>query len=185
MQKFKGGSMKDHHSSSLSSEKIILSIIAGVTLLSLVIIVIFSINESKQGKPAVTPSYSVSDENRPKVKASSFSADLGTMKVKDERQAEFTLENTGTKPLDIFKISSSCNCTFGQLTVKGVKGPELGMHSSSNWSTSLDPGEKAILAVIYRPSLMPVQGAVTRDVYVQTNDPENPALTFTVKAFVE
>ncbi|MBI2617773.1 DUF1573 domain-containing protein [Candidatus Gottesmanbacteria bacterium] len=177
--------MKDRHASAISSEKIILSIIGGVTLLALVVIFIFSVNESKQGKPEVSASYKVNDENRPRVKVSSSSSDLGTMKVQDEKQAEFLLENTGNKPLDLFKISSSCDCTFGQITVNGTKSPEFGMHSKSTWSTSLEPGEKATLTVTYRPSIMPVKGPVTRDVYVQTNDPENPKLTFTVKAYVE
>lgn len=59
------------------------------------------------------------------------------------------------------------------------------MHASGSWTGNIEPGKKAKLSVIYRPSIMPVSGIVTRDVYIQTNDPEKPKLTFTVKADVE
>jgi hypothetical protein len=59
------------------------------------------------------------------------------------------------------------------------------MHSSISWVGTLNPGKKATVKVIYRPYIMPVSGEITRDVYVQTNDPDNERITFTVKAFVE
>lgn len=170
----------------LGTEKIVFMIVGGLTLFFLILIAIFSVNEQKQAQGStVVASYTASDKDRPKASMSSTFSDLGKMKVKDEKAAEFIIENTGNKPLQLFKISSSCDCTFGQLTIDDKKSPELGMHSATPWVGSIEPGKKATLSVIYRPYIMPVSGVITRDVYVQTNDPEKSNLIFTVKAFVE
>lgn len=169
-----------------NAEKTIFYIIGGITFLVIILIVVFSINEQKQVSGGSNiASYSTTDSNRPKAKFESTFSDLGKMSVKDVKTAEFTINNTGSKPLNLYKISSSCDCTFGQLDIEGNKSPEFGMHSRNSWTGIIEPGKKAVLSVIYKPSIMPVSGIVTRDVYVQTNDPENPKLTFTVKADVE
>lgn len=170
---------------SLGTEKMVFLIIGGLTVFAFILIVIFSVNEQKQAQGANIVSYSASSADRPKATIASKFSDIGRMKVKDEKTAEFTIENTGAKPLQLSKISASCDCTFGQVTINNVKSPEFSMHSSNPWVGSIDPGKKATLTVIYRPYIMPVAGVITRDVYVQTNDPENSNLTFTVKAFVE
>src|SRR3990172_6950030 len=169
-----------------STDKVVLLVIGGFTVLVLVLIFMVSVNESKQaqGSSAVTL-YTTNDVQRPKVTLSNSLADLGTMKVKDEKSAQFTLENTGTKSLSLSRISTSCDCTFGQLTINGEKSPEFSMHSKNPWVGTINPGEKAVLEATYRPFIMPVSGPVTRDVFVSTNDPDNPRLTFTVKAIVE
>lgn len=169
----------------LGTEKIIFLIIGGLTVFALILIAIFSVNEQKQaqGSTAIF-SYSTSDKDKPKVTLASTFSDLGNMKVKDEKAAQFIIENTGNKPLQLYKISTSCDCTFGQVTIDDTKSPEFSMHASP-WVGTVEAGKKATLSVIYRPSIMPVSGVVTREVYVQTNDPENQQLTFTIKAFVE
>jgi hypothetical protein len=170
----------------LGTEKAIFLIIGGFTLIVVVLIIIFSINEQKQAKTSASIlSYSVSDREKPEASVSSSFSDLGKMKVKDEKTAEFTIENKGSKPLQLYKIRSSCDCTFGQVTIDGNKSPEFSMHASSPWVGTIEPGKKATLSVIYRPFIMPVSGVVTRDVYLETNDPEKPRMTFTVKAEVE
>lgn len=170
----------------LGTDKIVLLIIGGLTIFALILISIFSFNEQKQSQGStIVASYSASDKDRPKVTVASTFNDLGNMKVKDEKTAEFTIENAGNKPLQLSKIKSSCDCTFGVVTIDGVKSPEFSMHATNPWVGTVDPGKKATLSVIYRPSIMPVSGVITRDVYIQTNDPEKSNLTFTVKAFVE
>lgn len=169
-----------------NAEKTIFYVIGGFTVLVIILIVVFSINEQKQASGGLNiASYSTTDSNRPKAKFDSAFSDLGKMSVKDEKTAEFTIENTGSKPLTLYKISSSCDCTFGLVDIDGNKSPEFSMHASGSWTGTVESGKSAKLSVIYRPSIMPVSGIVTRDVYVQTNDPENPKLTFTVKADVE
>ncbi|OGF99646.1 hypothetical protein A2153_03755 [Candidatus Gottesmanbacteria bacterium RBG_16_38_7b] len=188
----KGGiNMKYHYPESsaktgrFSTDKIILAIIGGLTVIALVVIVLFSANEQKQAKGSNIVSYTVNDPDKPQASVASVFSDLGNMKVKDEKSADFVIENSGNKPLQLFKVSSSCDCTIGKITIDGNTSPEFGMHSQSTWSGEIAPGNKATLSVIYRPYIMPVSGPVTREVYVSTNDPENKLLTFTVKAIVQ
>src|SRR3989344_8389926 len=80
-------------------------------------------------KPApVIATYSISDKERPKIKAKETFFDFGEMKVSDEKSAEFAIENTGKKPLQLSNISSSCNCTFVQTIVNGKESDFFGMH---------------------------------------------------------
>ncbi len=178
--------MKLSRFSNMGTDKLIFALIGGFTVIILILIVIFSINEGKQSQTAADiTTFSVKDKDKPEASVSSVFSDLGKMKVKDEKSAEFTIENKGTKTLSLFKVKSSCDCTFGQITINGNKSPEFGMHSQNSWTGSLAPGKKAMLNVTYKPYIMPVKGIITRDVYMQTNDPQKPQLTFTVKAFVE
>ena len=107
------------------------------------------------------------------------------MTVKDEKKAEFTIKNVGSEQLQLYKVSSSCDCTFGQITINGAKSPLFSMHAKSPWVGTLKPEETANLTVVYRPGIMPVKGEVTRAVYISTNDPDKKELTFSVKAYVE
>ncbi len=178
--------MKPSHVSTMGTDKLIFYIIGGFTIVILVLIVLFSVDEGKQSQAASNiTSFSKNDKEKPEAVVSSTSSDLGNINVKDEKFTEFTIENKGNKPLKLFKVSSSCDCTFGQVTIDDNKSPEFTMHSKNPWIGTLDPGKKATLSVIYRPFIMPVKGVVTRDVYMQTNDPSNSKLTFTVKALVE
>lgn len=150
------------------------------------VIVILSVTQGNQANAGSnTASYSVTDNERPKVTTTSKFYDLGTIKVSDEKNAEFTIENTGNKPLILSDISSSCGCTVGKISIDDKTSPEFGMHSKGTWQGTVEPGKIAKVTVIYRPYIMPVSGVVTRDVFVKTNDPENGQLTFTVKANVE
>lgn len=169
----------------IDGEKKVFLIIGGFTVLVLILIFFFAVNEQKNSASSQIVSYTAEQSDRPKAQIAETFSDLGTMKVNEEKKAEFTIQNQGQKPLQLFNISSSCGCTLGQITIDSNKSPEFGMHSQSNWAGTVEPGKKATVDVIYRPYIMPVQGEVTRDVYVQTNDPENSKITFTVKANVE
>lgn len=169
-----------------SADKLMLGIIGGLTVLIIVVIVAFSIIQNKQTNANIDKTtYSINDKDRPKVSVATKFADLGKMKVQDEKKAEFTIENTGGKPLVLSNISSSCDCTFGTITIDGNTSPEFGMHSKNTWQGTIEPAKKAVLTVVYRPYIMPVSGIVTRDVYLNTNDPENERMTFTISAAVE
>lgn len=130
-------------------------------------------------------SYSVTDKERPKAEAKSVFSDLGTMKVSEDKSADFVIKNVGQKPLQLSRISSSCNCTFGQLILDGKESEYFGMHSISSFAGEILPGKDAKIRVIYRPSIMPVYGIVEREVFIDTNDPQNPKLIFKVKANVK
>ncbi|OGG03836.1 hypothetical protein A2W14_04815 [Candidatus Gottesmanbacteria bacterium RBG_16_37_8] len=168
-----------------STDKIIFFIIGGLTVLALILIGFFSVQEQKQKKVANVATYVATDQEKPKAVTTGFFSDLGKMKVNEEKGAKFTIENSGSKPLQVFNITSSCGCTVGKVTIGGKTSPEFSMDSKSNWTGEIQPGQNAAVEVIYRPFVMPVKGEVTRDVYVSTNDPENKLLTFTVKADVQ
>lgn len=170
----------------LSTDKVVMLFVGGFTVLVLILIVfVFSGEKKAAEKLDQVVQYQASDAQKPIATYITETKDLGKMKVSDEKSADFTVKNTGAKPLSIFNISSSCSCTAGIVTIKGDKSPEGSMHAKGSWIGSLNPGDTATVTVIYRPSLMPVKGDISRSVYVETNDPANKQLTFTVKTFVE
>lgn len=130
-------------------------------------------------------SYSPTDKERPILKVNSSLADLGTIKVSDEKVAEFTIKNIGSKALELSNMLSSCSCTTGQLEYQGKTSKEYGMHSPSGLLASVLPNSEAKIKVIYRPYVMPVYGEVEREVYLTTNDPNQTKLVFQVKTVVK
>ncbi len=166
-----------------SSDRGIFWIIGIISAVALVLIIIVAVNESKA--QVQVASFSTNDASRPKAYIANNFKDVGNMETLDEKTVEFTIENKGGQPLMLYNISSSCGCTVGTVTINGQKSPEFSMHAKSDWIGTLPPTEKAIVALNYKPSSMPVKGEVTRTVYVSTNDPDNKELTFSIKAFVE
>lgn len=129
--------------------------------------------------------YKLSDQERPQVEVKKTFLDLGEMKVSEEKTAVFTIKNVGRKPLQLYGVSSSCGCTAGQVIVDGKESKEYGMHAVSDLVGEIAPQKEGKVKVIYRPYVMPVYGLVEREVYVKTNDPKNPQLTFAIKVKVK
>lgn len=131
--------------------------------------------------PAVT---SVNDPNRPQAVVDATTFDFGSMTNQDIREREFTITNNGQNELVLSQVSTSCDCTYAYITANNETSPRFTMHDTNSWSVSLKKGEKATVKVVYEPSIMPVQGQVSRLVSVTTNDPNQPTITFTVNANV-
>ena len=115
------------------------------------------------------------------------SADLGQMKVSDEKETTFTISNTSDSTLRIWNIKTSCHCTFATVTINGKETGEFSMNTGGplgNWIGEIPAKQQATLKVIYRPSLMPVQGPVSRQVNFSTNDPNNEDIQVSVLANV-
>lgn len=117
------------------------------------------------------------------------SEDFGSMKVSDERRATFTITNTSTSILRIWKVVTSCDCTAATIKIGDTETPEFsmaGMMSTdrANWIGEVPAGKSALLTVIYRPSVMPVNGPITRQVTFSTNDPKNPDVEVSIAANV-
>lgn len=167
-----------------SADKAIFMVIGGLTIVALVLIFAFAARGENKPARAVT-TYTSADSEKPKVEVSNMSADLGLMSVKDEKSAQFTIKNTGTKPLQLSGVNTSCDCTFATVTIQGTTSQEFSMHAKTDWVGSVEPGENATLTVLYRPSVMPVKGAVSRATFVETNDPEKLLLRFDVAAVVK
>lgn len=165
----------------MSSRKIII----GIILFSLVFIGGSYFLVAGGNKPEVKiVSYSSSDKDRPIVETKKTLVDLGTIKVSDQKEAEFSIKNIGTKPLQVSNMSSSCHCTFAQFIYQNKTSDEYGMSKISDVLTPIAPDTEAKVKVIYRPYIMPVYGPVEREVYLSTNDPNNPKLVFQVKTVV-
>jgi len=137
-------------------------------------------------KPAPNAiTYSASSAEKPVAEAPDSLFDFGEIKVSDVKENDFVLKNTGTRPLQILNINSSCNCTAGKIIYNGTETKEYGMHVQSGYLMDIAPNTEAKVRVIYRPSLMPVYGAVEREVYITTNDPQKDRLVFAIKANVK
>lgn len=137
-------------------------------------------------KPEVKiASYSSKDKDRPIVEVKKKLIDLGTIKVSNQKEVMFTIKNTGTKPLQISNMSTSCHCTHGQFIYQGQTSEEYGMSNVSDVLPEIAPNTEAKIKVIYRPYEMPVYGPVERELYLNTNDPNNQKLVFQVTAKVQ
>lgn len=115
--------------------------------------------------------------------------DFGSMKVSDEKTARFTITNTSPdSTLRLWGVKTSCDCTFAKIAIDGKETGEFSMHAGGplkNWIGEVAPGGQAILTVTYRPSIMPVQGPVSRQVTFVTNDPKNSDIQVSVSANVQ
>ena len=116
--------------------------------------------------------------------------ELGTMLVTEDRTAEFFLRNVGVKPLEISEVRTSCMCTFAQVIIGDEESPlfNMEMHNSrsvQSWKGVVQPGLTATIRVTYRPSLMPVQGSVARNVKFNTNDLNRPIMELGIHATVQ
>lgn len=101
-------------------------------------------------------------------------------------QAEFILINSGSAPLQLGNIVTSCACTTAQVVIGGKASPYFGMHTKSGWTGQVDPGQSAKLVVEFDPLFHGPQGVgqITRQTTVETNDPAQKLLTFITTANV-
>ncbi|MBU2051665.1 DUF1573 domain-containing protein [Patescibacteria group bacterium] len=102
-------------------------------------------------------------------------------------QAEFSLTNTGSAPLQLANISTSCMCTTAQAVIEGKASPYFGMHQKSAWTGQVEPGKSAKLIVEFDPAFHGPQGVgqITRQVVLETNDTNQKQLTFNLTANVK
>jgi hypothetical protein len=94
--------------------------------------------------------------------------DWGTIPRKPPVSQNFPIQNTGTEPLVISNVVTSCGCTTADLS-----------------SSVIPPGQRADLLVTFDPDYhKDAVGPVTRIVWVETNDPDMPLLELRVDANV-
>ncbi|MBI2596738.1 DUF1573 domain-containing protein [Candidatus Daviesbacteria bacterium] len=98
----------------------------------------------------------------------------------------FTIKNTGTDTLKLTKIRTSCHCTKAQAKIGKTLSPFFGMSSQSLWIGEVPPGQEAQLEVIFDPAYHGPNGVgpITRYISLETNDPNNSAVEFTLTANV-
>lgn len=92
--------------------------------------------------------------------------DFGT--VSDKTEATFIMSNEGGSLLEILGVSTSCGCTTAWFD-----------------QDVLMPGTTGVLHVSFDPSVHEgIEGEVIRQIYVRSNDPEQPELTIELRATV-
>lgn len=98
----------------------------------------------------------------------------------------FTIKNTGTDTLKLFNVKTSCHCTVANITINGVASQYFGMSGVSSWIGEVSPKEEAKLTAVFDPAFHGPQGVgpITRFVSIETNDPGNAKLTFTLTGTV-
>lgn len=162
--------------------KTILIILGGAAV---VILIIVAITKSG-GSDKKIAGYTMSDPNAPKVEMQEKKYEFGKINLNDVAKHDFKITNTGKSPLTITGIITSCHCTSAVLKIPGkTDSPEFGMHVHDNWQGELAPGAEADLEVIYKPSVMPVKGQISRVVTFSTNDPSNKEVQIEITAEVQ
>lgn len=134
-----------------------------------------------EGSPEITASQNA------KVQVEETEHDWGEIKLKGgDVKKTFTIKNGGTGNLQLANIKTSCMCTTAQVKINRESSPFFGMHSRSSWIGEVVPGEKAELEVVFDPDYHGPSGIgpVTREIVVETNDPENRIITFNLNADV-
>lgn len=161
-------------------------IVIGLIFLSFIFLVIsyFLLISGNKPVPKII-SYSLEEKEKPVIEVPKIFNDMGKIKVSEEKTSQFVVKNKGSKPLQFYNITSSCGCTVGIITYQGKESREYGMHAQSDDVIEIAPNTEATVKVIYRPYVMPVYGAVEREVYMATNDPSYQKLSFKVKSFVQ
>lgn len=164
---------------------IILTTLGIVALVTVVILIIFGgqDNDNKYKNETASNEYTKEDQNRPKAVLSTKVINWNEIKLQDTATSEIELKNEGLSPLEITRMSTSCGCTSIQAVYNELKTKEYTMHKTSEKLT-LTPNTTAKLIITYRPYSMPVEGAVTRQVFLETNDPVNPKLIIDASAVV-
>lgn len=117
---------------------------------------------------AVYGYYYISSKGVPSIEVSPLFKDLGDV-TKEGFSYTFTVKNTGKKPLEIERVSTSCGCTLATIE-----------------SEYIMPGESTGLLVTFNPKLMEeeIKGKITRIVFIKSNDPENPEFEIKITANV-
>jgi hypothetical protein len=121
--------------------------------------------EAAAGDTASTEASQAEQGLTPKIVVEKTVYDYGDIDPGSTNKGEFTFSNQGQGELIIDKIQSTCGCTVPELKKK----------------TYLQ-GESGTIDVTFRPGQR--SGPITKHLYIQSNDKENPRAELTIKANV-
>lgn len=155
----------------MSSNKIIIGIIAA----TLLIIVGGIALVSRSGPQQLTVSESVHLE----VQETSY--DWGEIPINNGNvNKTFEIKNNSQGVLELANVSTSCMCTTAQVIINDQKSPFFGMHPNSSWLGKVAAGESAQVFIEFDPAFHGPSGIgqASRQVSLDTNDPDNPKITF-------
>jgi hypothetical protein len=100
----------------------------------------------------------------PKVGVPNDKIDLGVMRVGQDREAVFEIENRGDAPLLIFEVEPGCSCT------------------ATEYDREIQPGDSGQIRA--RLTTSDLSGPVTKGIVVTTNDPATPTVVLTLEGTV-
>lgn len=122
----------------------------------------------------------------PQILISETQYDFGTVSMANGIiKKTFEIKNTGSGPLEIKQIKTSCHCTTAVLKVGDRQSPTFGMDNNPFfWSEEIPAGETGTLEVLFDPAYHGPQGvgSIIRDVYMATNDPKNKTAKIQISA---
>lgn len=98
----------------------------------------------------------------------------------------FEIKNTSDSALKLYDVKTSCMCTTAQLKTASKTSPKFKMHEKNSSVFEVSPGETAALLVEFDPAFHGPSGVgpINRTITMNTNDAENPVLTFQLTANV-
>lgn len=108
----------------------------------------------------------VQAKHEPQIQFDETDFDFGQIYQNEEVSHEFRFRNTGGATLTIDKVTSTCGCAAAMPTDRELEG-----------------GERAVIKVTFRSGRY--RNRVTKHVYVDTNDPEQPRVVLTITATVK
>lgn len=133
------------------------------------------------GKPEVAPNKEV------KAQVSETNYSWGEIPIDGGNvKKNFPIKNAGQDILKVFNVKTSCMCTTTRVLIQEQLSPPFGMHSQSPWVGKIAPGEEAQLEIVFDPAYHGPSGLgpITREILLETNDPANSKLIFTLTGTV-
>lgn len=129
----------------------------------------------------------VSTNNQVELTVGDKTFDWGTIDINNGIVSKsFTIENKGSVPLKLYNVKTSCMCTTAQLKTQDQTSKKFGMHEKSNDVFEVKPSKTAELIVEFDPAFHGPSGIgpINRTVTLNTNDANNPTLSFQLTANV-
>lgn len=151
--------------------KLIIAIVGGTILIAASLIFLPSLKPSTGGLIEVNPR----------------EYDIGDIQMTDGLvKKSYEVKNSGSGPLKISGILTSCHCTTAVLRVGDKASPSFGMTPVSFWSEEIPAGQTAQLEVTFDPAFHgdAGMGPVTRGIYISSNDPKNKRVELLLSANV-
>lgn len=163
----------------LSTEK---KVIIGIIIFTLLIlggsVFVLSSGESAQA-------INITQNAKADVAVKTF--DWGTIQYNGPKATKtFSIKNSGTEPLQLTKVKTSCSCTTAQISIDGNKSPLFSMHAGSPWVGEIAPGKEAQIEIVFDQTFHGPSGVgpVERYITVETNDAREPNIEFYLKGNV-
>jgi hypothetical protein len=120
-----------------------------ITLLLISFMIIFSVFAQNKGKKDAEPAFVPKVTTGAEIEFNKNSHDYGTLEIGEVKTGVFTYTNVGNRPLVLFDVIVSCDCT----EVEWQKEPVM-------------PGKQGEIRVIYTAK---TAGVIAKQVTVQSN----------------